>query len=105
VTRLSFAATLLSLLATLLSASPSQAIEPSETILPATTKGFFSVPDLKALEDNWDKTQLGTLLQDPLMKPFIEDLEAQIRKNGSGRLAKLGLTWKNCKACQAAKSP
>ena len=59
-------------------ATPSRAARPSESLLPDTTKGYLSVPDVDELRDHWQKTQLGEMTKDPVMKPFIEDLRKQI---------------------------
>lgn len=53
------------------------AAAPSEQILPATTKAYISIPDLDELRDNWNRTQLGKMFQDPIMKPFLDDLQRQ----------------------------
>jgi len=65
---------------------------PSETLLPNTTRGFFCVTSVKTLEEHWNKTQLGQLAKDPLMKPFIEDLRQQIDERWSDIHEKLGVT-------------
>jgi hypothetical protein len=57
----------------------SYAAAPGATLLPATTKGYVSVPDVDALREKWNETQLGQLVQDPVMKPFVEDLKKQIQ--------------------------
>ncbi len=53
------------------------AVNPSETLLPATTKGFLSITNMDQLSEQWDKTQLGQLSKDPVMKPFADDLRRQ----------------------------
>jgi hypothetical protein len=68
------------------------AADPSEQILPATTKAYVSIPDLDALRDNWNKTQLGELFQDPLMKPFLDDLQRQMNGWLDENGVKLGVT-------------
>jgi hypothetical protein len=44
------------------------------------------------LRDHWNKTQLGKLVKDPVMKPFIEDLRQQFQERWSGSKERLGLT-------------
>jgi len=72
-----------------------KAVPPSVQLLPNTTKGFVSVPDMNTLQASWDKTQWGKLFADPMMKPFADDLKRQI----SGRLSKagvqFGITWED----------
>ena len=65
---------------------------PSETIFPATTRAWLSIPDIRGLEERFDRTSYGQLVADPQMKAFIDGLREQISKNGRQRLAKLGLT-------------
>lgn len=72
-------------------AAPLAAVEPSQELLPDTTKGFVSVADMKDLEDHWNETQIGQLMQDPVMKPFSDDLERQFEGRWGIR-DKLGLT-------------
>lgn len=80
-----------------------QAAAPSETLLPATTKGFVSTGDLNHLNAQWQKTQLGQLMRDPLMKPFADDLEGQLRQRFSEAYANLGLTWNDVKGVSSGE--
>ena len=64
--------------ASLLASQTLAAAPPADQLLPTTTKGFLSVPDVEDLETRWEQTQLGKLAADPVMKPFSEDLERQI---------------------------
>lgn len=64
----------------------------SETIFPATTRGWISVADPQVLQESFDRTQYGQLLKDPVMKPFVDSVRAQLRSAGKQRLGKLGLT-------------
>ncbi len=57
-----------------------QAARPSDVLLPSTTKGYVSVPDIRQLETKWLETQMGQLLEDPAMKPFVDDLWKQFKK-------------------------
>ncbi|MCS7303805.1 MAG: DUF3352 domain-containing protein [Thermoguttaceae bacterium] len=72
-------------------------LPPSETLLPSTTKGFISIPDLGRLVSHWEKTQLGQLMQDPTMKEFAEDLRAQLEDRLSEAHLRLGLRWEDVK--------
>ena len=69
------------------------AAKPSELLLPDTTKGYISVPNIDLLRKHWDETQLGKLVADPVMKPFIEDLRKQLRGKLSQADARLGISW------------
>ena len=54
------------------------AAQPSAELLPGSTKGYLSIPDLDQLQAKWHETQLGQLVSDPTMEPFVEDLRRQI---------------------------
>lgn len=54
-------------------------VPPADRLLPASTVGAALIPDVSLLESHWEKTQLGTLLRDPVMKPFREDLRRQFQ--------------------------
>ncbi len=69
------------------------AVRPSETLLPRTTKGYLSIPDGEELKARWNETQLGELMNDPVMQPFIEDLQDQIKAKLSKTGIRLGITW------------
>ncbi|MFM8735285.1 MAG: hypothetical protein ACKOC8_08840 [Pirellulales bacterium] len=64
----------------------------SETVFPATTRAWISIPDFRGFQDHFDRSPYGQLIADPTMKTFVEHLREQISKNGKQRLAKLGLT-------------
>jgi hypothetical protein len=66
-----------------------QNTKPLDEVLPNTTKGFVSATDMQTLEQQWDETQLGLLADDPMMKPFMDDLIDQLRKERS----KDGIDW------------
>lgn len=79
--------------ATLLpTAASAGAFAPSETVFPATTRGWISVADPQVFQESFDRTQYGQLLKDPVMKPFMDSFRAQLRSAGKQRLGKLGLT-------------
>ncbi len=69
------------------------AAQPSESLLPPTTKGFVSVPDIGLLLDRWNETQLGQLMVDEKMKPFVESLKRQMESKVNRADQQLGLTW------------
>lgn len=68
------------------------AFPPSEKVFPTTTRAWLSIPNPTRLKESFDKTSYGQLINDPLLKPFIESLREQLRSNGKQRLEKLGLT-------------
>lgn len=71
------------------------AVVPAEQLLPASTKGFISVPDLDLLETQFNKTQLGQLMADPIMKDFSEDFKRQLRAKWEKAHSPLGITWED----------
>jgi len=65
----------------------------SDTLLPATTKGFVSVARASEMKARWKQTQFGRMLDDETMQPFAEDLRKQLQDKFSLVTDKLGLTW------------
>lgn len=80
-----------SFLATLLAAQAGAV--PSDQLMPAETQGFASVGDVNLLVEHWHQTQLGQLVQDEAMRPFVEDMKAQLERKTSGVKDKLGITY------------
>jgi len=85
---------LLALAITAVTCAPLAAVAavPCDSLLPETTKGFVATKDVDRLRDAFNKTQLGHLVQDEKMKPFIEDLRRQMKGKLSETNTKLGLT-------------
>jgi hypothetical protein len=69
------------------------AVQPSELLLPATTKGFISTHDVEQVRKKFNETQLGEMAADPLMQPFIEDLKKQIGEKLEKAGKRLGIKW------------
>ncbi len=67
------------------------AVPAADTLLPATTVGFVSATSSTRLKAHWSKTQIGKFLADPIMKPFQDDLRAQIQSQWSGLSDRLGI--------------
>lgn len=65
--------------------------------MPAETQGFASVADVNLLVEHWHQTQLGQLVQDDAMRPFIDDMRKQFNENISGLKEKLGFTYGDLK--------
>jgi len=76
----------------LVSIGAAYAVPPSENLFPDTTRGFISAPVAKKLTDQFNKTQLGQLVKDPVMKPFTEDLRRQFDERWSNVRERLGLS-------------
>jgi len=66
---------------------------PSEDLFPATTKGWISVPNVDMLRADFKLTQLGKLIEDPVMQPFMEDLGKQLEEKLDDAGVKLGLKF------------
>ena len=73
--------------------TPSRAARPSESLMPSTTKGYLSVPDVDLLRQKWSQTQLGQMVEDPVMKPFIEDLRRQIEAKVGRTKVRLNISF------------
>lgn len=69
-----------------------EAFPSSETIFPATTRGWVSISHGPEFHDRFDRTQYGQLIKDPCMQPFIESVRKQIETSNRTRLGRLGLT-------------
>ena len=48
---------------------------PADQIFPNTTKGFFSIRNLKDFGEQWKMTQFGQLMNDPLMEDFKQEVQ------------------------------
>jgi hypothetical protein len=62
---------------------------PAEKIFPDSTKGFLVIHNLKELGIQWRKTQIGTLMNAPVMTAFKKDLQEQLEHRMKDRF---GLT-------------
>jgi len=75
----------------------SHAVDPAASILPSSTKSYVSIPDYDQAAANFDKTQIGHMLADPLMQPFTDDLKSQIKSKLIAGGVKLGITLDDLK--------
>jgi hypothetical protein len=73
--------------------SGATAAPPSEKLLPAGTKGYIATNDVEEVREKFRQTQLGELVNDPVMKPFIEDLKEQIGAKLEKAGKRMGLKW------------
>ena len=71
---------------------PVWAVPPAERLFPETTRGFLAVRDVAELREHFEKTQIGQLVKDPALKPFVEDLRLQIRDRLAGSQEELGIS-------------
>ena len=64
----------------------------SEALLPDSTKGFVAIPSVAELREKFNQTQFGLMVHDEAMKPFMEDLQAQIKDKLIRTGVKLAIT-------------
>ena len=76
---------------------PAVAVVPTDSLMPLSTRGFVSIDDINTLSENWRQTQLGQLVQDESMRPFVEDMKAQLQRKFAGIREKLGLEFSDLK--------
>ena len=94
----------LTLFAASLSAESAFGVTPAAEILPDTTCMYVSFPDMNTFRTSFQQTQLGQLAEDPVMKPFAEDLGAQL-KNRFGRTEiEFGVTWDDLRGVYAGEA-
>ncbi len=73
------------------------AARPSETLFPDTTKGFLSIANVRELKESWKQTQLGQLLDDPSMKPFLDEVQQQLERTWSIAEDRVGISLDDLK--------
>ncbi|MCH7751444.1 MAG: hypothetical protein IH898_04745 [Planctomycetes bacterium] len=77
----------------LVSSVPALAAVPSDRLMSLTTRGYASIGNIEELCEKWNQTQMGQLVQDEAMQPFIEDLKNQLKRKITGLRDKLGIEW------------
>ncbi len=75
-----------------------QVARPSENLFPDTTKGFVVIASMDQLTEQFNKTQIGQLMADPVMAPFTEDLQRQFDERWSGVRERLGIKWEDLRS-------
>lgn len=73
------------------------------TVLPQTIKSYVSIPDYDQASANFDETQIGKMMADPVMKPFTDDLKEQIKQKLIAGGVKLGITLDDLKDVYAGE--
>ena len=68
------------------------AAQPSETLLPQATVGFLAVTNRRYPGCPLEETQLGQLMDSPIMAAFRKDLRRQMREHWSNLRERFGLT-------------
>ncbi len=79
-------------LATICASAAQAAVPQSDTLLPATTKGYVSLAQAEEMQSRWNQTQWGQLLHDEIMRPFVDDLQKQMDDKLGLLAEKLGIT-------------
>ena len=74
-----------------------QAAQPSETLLPQETVGFLAVSNVDTLDAHWKQTQLGRLMDSPIMAAFRKDLHREFQEHWSNLRERFGLTLDDLK--------
>ena len=69
-----------------------QDVRPVENLFPNTTVGFVATPDFEYLDSQFNKTQIGQLMADPVMEPFTKDIRRQFKSRFSSVEERLGVT-------------
>ena len=57
------------------------AAPPAEQVFPDSTKGFVTINNLDEFTEQWNQTQLGKLMSDPLMDDFKKEVQKQLTEN------------------------
>ncbi|HEV7282546.1 MAG TPA: hypothetical protein VGN57_20245 [Pirellulaceae bacterium] len=70
-----------------------RATPPSDYLFPMTSKAYVGVPDPHALEQGFQATQFGKMLEDPQVKEFADDLRAQFTQKLDESSIRLGISW------------
>lgn len=80
-----------------------QAAPKAASVLPQTIKSYVSIPDYDQASANFDETQIGKMMADPVMKPFTDDLKEQIKQKLIAGGVKLGITLDDLKDVYAGE--
>lgn len=77
-----------------LAVMPAWASVPQEKTLPATTLAFARIPNAQTFRDALKESRFGRLLNDPAMKPLIEDSQARLKERSERLKQRLGITFR-----------
>ena len=72
-------------------------------LAPNTTKAFFHVPNSQQLSENFKQTQFSDLANDPVVKPFADDLREQLETKFTEVDTRLGVTWNDLTTVSAGE--
>ena len=75
----------------------------SEFLLPGTTRAWISVPDAELLMDQLKQTSVGLLAEKEEMKPFVQQIENQVKSYLDEQNLRLGITIDDLREVKAAE--
>lgn len=64
----------------------------ADHLFPRQTVAFLLVPNVNELEARWNRTELGKLFADPVLKPFREEIQKQWEAQRRGLTSRFGLS-------------
>lgn len=73
------------------------AVPAAETLIPGTARAFVSVRNVKDLETALNKTKFGGIFKEESLKPFVNDVKAQIDARIADAQSSLGLELQDFK--------
>lgn len=65
---------------------------PIDQLVPSTAKGFIAVPDVEALDEAWNRTQLCKLFEEEAMRPFVDTIESQLNRQFATTNIRVGIS-------------
>jgi hypothetical protein len=65
--------------------------------------GYVSVARPAEFDERWNKTQLGQMVNDELMQPFVEDFKKQLQEEYRALEDKLGIAWDDLEGVPAGE--
>jgi hypothetical protein len=77
--------------------TPCHAAPAAAFLLPADTRIYVAVDSFPQFLERWNDAQLGRLLNDPRMEPFVKEFQDSLRHSPTSPLARMGLTWDDVK--------
>jgi hypothetical protein len=75
----------------------------SEYLLPATTRAWVSVPDAQLLLDELKLTSVGLLAEKEELKPFVKQIEGQVKSYLDQQNVRLGITIDDLREVKAGE--
>lgn len=73
------------------------AVPPAETLIPGTARAFVSVRNVKEFEAASQKTKFGGIFKEEALKPFVDEVKAQLNSRIAEAQSSLGLKLEDFK--------